>query len=1238
MKKSANLDLHAFTNLNDGFSDDNSSFSFASDDSGANGINDQNGTQETPIYFESIKKQCDQFSVQDFPDTKTSLLPSLDDNDYDLSSLNTPFLPQNEKQLQPVDCVFLMVASPTHFPPTDSDYLSGKPLIYMWKDLSNILSNTFSQCLQTYFKEHYSLIHPRLQFYFQIEPTVEKLNNVTTIRRDVQGGRILYHYIGFGFPRIDGSFIYSFDQNSNQFIQYSIKNLFENLKTPAWLIFDCSNASSILTALEEITSSKTNSQHKSSPHSYNSRKIDWEDWFLICATDTNEDLPIDPHIPRDFLTSCILTPVKMAVICHIIQYYRTTIVGDNFPLDQLTSPLISEDSTMHSALFQTLTAITDAIAADSLHPDVYRLLFRKDRVTMVIFQRFLLAQYLLRPFQVHPKSHPSLPDLSIHPLWHHWRTIVDMCISSRLTPQPSFATDLFVCAKESVRGFIERNEEDFISPAHLMLLFHVPETAPYRNESFLLLSQYAQTSEKARMFLSRTALFNSVFAALVSNENFDPNVFHSLCYLTICLLQTSPRFVNDIRREFEVSSFPLRLFDESLPMYTRTLVAAIISAVLPYSEGIRSVAVSQSFLISLQKLLSNSNSPLSVWALILQRRMFESFGSELKNFLNISMHIQVASFAMHSSPEVRSAALATIPCFLRPKSDISNAHLFGLVMLLAFDASFLVRFNFVLFLSKFLTIYQDEIPGNSPFGAFSHQPLRSLVGYWIDEELPFQTLISDFNQILSVVDRLCESDGFLTKFVKIGLLLVDFLVDDPHPSVSAAAVELNHFVQGLSKGKSQNLKNDEDTREGPALWESGGDAMYRVCLRQVVNAGCSLDLQTEECENQQPPLSLPVPPVSQIPSTKVVLKAKTKLDCGKPTICSYNPHSLSLAVGTVTGNVIYQCENKVYTKKRASLTLHSTSSNLTSLLSPNGASSNTGVFGSNTVNTYVYSCNNCNNENGINSSSSDDNSHKFFSRNFRSNITALSVTDWADDADLLLVGTEEGCAYVWEPQKQQQPRICFRADAPSKCEPSMPLLITPQKMNKIITARGNNGTIRMWDIRTQRIAGEWYIGGNQAATALAVSPTDPDFCVAGFLNGRIVTIDLRCSMNSGPTNIDAPKANEKILRIVGNSSKPTSFIAGTAKGSCMRWETLNNSEIIYEGRQPLADIDVHLTNPLAVLSPVNAPPFITNTNMTKLHTLKNVDHGSICSFHPVLPVIAFASPSGEIVQYELTSR
>lgn len=1194
MKKSQHLNLQELVNScsDDSLSDNDFSPSYLiKTSSTAEFVDDISDTKSFAV---PLEKQVTLFRVQDFGNTKVMTLPLLEADDYDLQTLNTPLLPQNEKPLQPVDCVFMMVSSPAHFPKNDSDYLKDRPVLYMWRNLHNIMITEFSQFITMYIKENYTIIRPRLRFYSQIDPTAERLNNLNSIRRDIQGGRILFHYIGYGFPTIDENYMHVLDGKTGKYINYPLRTFFENLKTPAWFVFDCSNAAASLLALKKTAKARQKDDvSRSTSDPFIPHSIDWTDWFCICATDIGETLPSDHHLPRDFLTSCLLKPVTTAIVCHMIQYYRTTIVDNYFPIEHLKSPLLSEDSPTHSSLQQTLAAITDAIAADSLQSDLYRLLFRKDRVTMVIFQRFLLAQYLLRPYQVHPVSHPALPNLSTHPLWQHWRNILDMTIS---TPNSNFSTDIFVHACKSVRGLLERKEEHLITPDLLMLLFHVPETAPYREESFLLLAQYSATSTMARDVLSRTALFNSVFAALVS-DRYNNEVFHALCYLTISLLQTSPRFVNDIRREFDVSSFPDRLFDEKLPMRTRTIVAAIIATVLPHSEGIRSIAVSPPFLQKMNTLLATSDASLSLWSLIIQRRMFDSFGSELRVFFSIGMHIQVASFALHRCPEVRAAALATIPCFLQQNADFSNGQLFGLVMLCAFDGSFLVRYNFILFLSRFLTVYQEKIIGRLPIGEMSHQCFRTLTAVWTGEENPFEQLISNFSVLSSVVDSLGRAPDYLQRFVRISLLLVDYLIDDPHQSVRESAVELRNFVHRLSGYKqkliaSANLsvperydhsiaapscsfptrnsvtkayqEDMEPSDERPAMCESGGDALYKVCVKQLVSAGC--DAIFEKQDNETVLTAFPQATMNQIPSTKLSFVNKFKSTGGTPVLLSYQHDKLGLAVATDSGNVLFEDEKGVQ-----------------------------------------------------------------MSHNFGECITSLDVVNWEDNP-LTVIGTEYGCVYVWEPGIEN-PRICFRADSPARCGP-MPQVVAVQQKGSILTARGNCGTVRLWDMEAQRIASEYYAGANQAVTALTVHPTDPNICVAGFLNGLIVMMDLRCDFRTGPANVDAPKANEKILKISGNVGNSVSFVAATSKGSIMQWESLNNLSILREG-PPIVDFDVHPCSPLLVLSPPNSCPVMTGFDMKVVHSPKLSEYGSICAFHPVLTYVAFATKSGEVLQYRI---
>ena len=1192
MKKSGPLDLSALAGSF--YSDD-----YYSDDGGEHGAASSSREHiDEAIYSAPLEHHSTRFQSPRFAETRLVSLPRLGDADYDLTTLNTPLLPQNERQLQPIDYVISVVASPSHFPPTDSDYLAGRALVYTWKDMAHVLPSEFSQAVQTSLRANFVKIRPQMRFNCWIDPAPDKLTGAATLRRDIKSGRIMFHYIGFGFPRIEGKNIYAVDVKNGCFVGYALEQLFDSLKTPSCFVFDCSNAAATIPVLERAATEKGKTD-KGSGDCFMNRGVDWNDWFCLCATDVGEELPSDPHLPRDFLTSCLLTPVAVALVCHYVQYYRTTVVDDKFPLSLLESPLLQEGGALFDIMMTQLSAITDAIAADSLPQDLYRSLFRREPGTMVMFQRFLLAQYLLQTFQVHPQCVPALPDLSMHPLWQQWRTTLDTIIAYTASPQPSLSDDLFQRAKDSVAGFLDRGEEALVPAAYITLLFHVPENSAIRGEAFEVLARYAATSEKARSVLASTALFETVFSALVS-KNLDPDVFRSLCYLTLSLLQTDPRFLNDIRKQFDVADFTQRLFDENLPMETRALVAVIIAAVLPHSDGIRVVAVTPQFLLSMQKLLETSDAPLTLWSLLIQRRMFDSFGSDLRTFFSISMHIQVASYVFHRYAEVRAAALATIPCFLLQNSDLSNAQLFCLSMFCAVDASYLVRFNYVLFLSRFLTLYQDKIAGKSPIGTLQHQTFCELVSTWIGGTYPFEQLISDFQLVLPIVDAMCRGPDYMTKLIPIALLLVDMLHDDPHPSVRQSAEELKTFVNRQSGFRqrmrvSGNLSapslgdislkpptgsfpkqelavfteyepEPEQEEEHAAMCESGGDAMFKVCLRQIVAAGCE-KYATEE--NKAPAVSaLPHSTTGSLPPTKLVQHHKCKLDSNdKPTHVAFHSRSLSLAIGTLSGKVMYQDENSHIT-----------------------------------------------------------NVHSFGDR-----ITALNVVDWYNEP-LVIAGTEFGCAYVWSPS-EGTPRTCFRADFPGKCGP-MPLVLAVFQENKVMSARGTSGCVRLWDLETQRVIGEWSTGAKQV-TALSCCPLKPNICMVGSQNGLLVSLDLRASDLQGPANVDAPRADEKIIKICPYvETKTTSFFAGTSKGSFMRWENLSNVQLLKVGH-PMMDFDVHTAFPMTVMSPANSYPVLCDFNMKTIHTVKGVGYGSVCAFHPALPLVAFATPTGEISEYEL---
>lgn len=256
---------------------------------------------------------------------------------------------------------------------------------------------------------------------------------------------------------------------------------------------------------------------------------------------------------------------------------------------------------------------------------------------------------------------------------------------------------------------------------------------------------------------------------------------------------------------------------------------------------------------------------------------------------------------------------------------------------------------------------------------------------------------------------------------------------------------------------------------------------------------------------------------------------------------------------------------------------------------------------------------------------------------FKDPITALSVTDW--DEPLVIVGTERGGAYVWSPT-QSTPRMCFRPELSGRGGRQV---LTVLKRHRLMSSRGGCGTMRLWDLEGQRVINEWDTGVGNEITALTFDPANESVCMAGFANGSLVSLDIRCPQMTSENAVDSAgirrgsfthKAHDPILKICANVGSTTSFFCGTASGSFMQWETLDNIRVQKEG-VVMADFAVHPTDPISVLSPASGYPTICDLNMKVIHTVKG-SAGCVCALHPALPIVAFASPStGEIVQYEM---
>jgi regulatory associated protein of mTOR len=126
----------------------------------------------------------------------------------------------------------------------------------------------------------------------------------------------------------------------------------------------------------------------------------------------------DPDYPADLFTSCLTTPIPMALRWFILQNPALGLKPDM--VDRIPGN-VSERKTPLGELNWILTSVLDAIAWNILSKPLFQRLFRQDLMVASMFRNFLLADRILSTFRCTPQTVPPMPaDAFLHPLWLEW--------------------------------------------------------------------------------------------------------------------------------------------------------------------------------------------------------------------------------------------------------------------------------------------------------------------------------------------------------------------------------------------------------------------------------------------------------------------------------------------------------------------------------------------------------------------------------------------------------------------------------------------------------------------------------------------------------------------------------------------------------------------------------------------------------------------------------------------------
>ncbi|KEG14191.1 regulatory associated protein of mTOR [Trypanosoma grayi] len=225
-------------------------------------------------------------------------------------------------------------------------------------------------------------------------------------RRKADKGKVLLHYNGHGMPCATSiGEIWLFDKNRTHYVPLNIAEIAQLLDSPTLYVLDCNSAGSVLEywCAERL--------HETRPHD-----------MLICACSAGCFLPLNPQLPADVLTSCLTTPLQMALEWYVSYSHRKHLLPHVTAdmVRRIPGDLTDRNSPL-GELSWILVAVTDTVAWCTSPPPQFYQLFRQDTMTKALFRNFLLADRLLREVGCVPVSYPPISeDAHLHHAWDLW--------------------------------------------------------------------------------------------------------------------------------------------------------------------------------------------------------------------------------------------------------------------------------------------------------------------------------------------------------------------------------------------------------------------------------------------------------------------------------------------------------------------------------------------------------------------------------------------------------------------------------------------------------------------------------------------------------------------------------------------------------------------------------------------------------------------------------------------------
>ncbi|XP_017030498.1 regulatory-associated protein of mTOR [Drosophila kikkawai] len=619
-----------------------------------------------------------------------------------------------------------------------------------WIDPSSVSPPKAMEQIGNNLQMQYERWQPRARYKKCHDPTVEDVKKLcTSLRRNAKGERILFHYNGHGVPKptANGE-IWVFNKTFTQYIPLSIFELITWMSAPSIYVYDCSNAGIIINSFQPYAEQHEHELEKALAAAQQrggggvqqlqlapgatgaanqvqlpNQLVSYKNCIHLAACAANEILPMNAQLPADLFTSCLTTPINIALKWYAMQEKLGMVPRIQSELIDKIPGKVNDRRTMMGELNWIFTAITDTIAWNTLPRELFQRLFRQDLLVASLFRNFLLAERILRSHDCTPVSLPALPPCYRHPMWKAWDLVVDLALQQ--LPDildhnaPYRQLPFFEHQLTAFQVWLDSESESRTPPEQLPIVLQVLLSQVHRLRALELLARFLDLGPWAVNLALGVGIFPYVLKLLQSSTR---ELRPVLVFIWAKILAVDPSCQVDLVKEYKY--FLSVLQDITVSKEHRTLSAFVLASIVHnFLLGQTSALQGPLLSICLEQ-LNDGSWLLRQWLAICLGLLWQNFEKARWSGARDLAHEKLYVLLRDSIPEVRAAAVFALGTFISSVTDRSEEQANNIDRIIAItmletvgeDMSPLVRMELaaalqwmvLLFESQFVAVYLAE--------------------------------------------------------------------------------------------------------------------------------------------------------------------------------------------------------------------------------------------------------------------------------------------------------------------------------------------------------------------------------------------------------------------------------------------------------------------------------------------------------------------------------------------------